>query len=97
MSQNDGKEEKPSKSIDRREFIKRAAVGAGAVAATMVAGGCGSSSSSAAPATTQAAALVGPTSKTAWKFAVMGDTQWVATNDDGRNPNAVPVDIIYPP
>ena len=82
------------KCIDRREFIKRTAVGAGAVAATMVVGGCGSSSSTAAPAANQLAALVGPTSKTAWKFAVMGDTQWVATNDDGRNPNAVPVDII---
>jgi hypothetical protein len=94
MSQKDEKEEMLSKRIDRREFIKRAAVGAGAVAATMVAGGCGSNSSSAAPGAAQTAALVGPTSKTAWKFAVMGDTQWVADNDDGRNPNAVPVDII---
>jgi len=94
MSQHDENEEALSKRIDRREFIKRAAVGAGAVAATMVAGGCGSSASSAAPAASQNAALVGPTSKSAWKFAVMGDTQWVADNDDGRNPNAVPVDII---
>jgi hypothetical protein len=95
MSQKDEKEDVLTKGIDRREFIKRTAIGAGAVAATMVAG-CGGSSTS-TPATGPVAASVGPNStinKTAWKFAVMGDTQWVATNDDGKNPNAVPVDII---
>jgi len=94
MSQHDEKEGERTKGMDRREFIKRAAVGAGAVAASMVAGGCGNSSSNGTAVAAQNAALVGPTSKSAWKFAVMGDTQWVATNDDGRNPNAVPVDII---
>ncbi len=96
MSQNDEKEEVVTKGIDRREFIKRTAVGAGAVAATMVIGGCGASSST-TPPTGPVASVVGPTSttnKTAWKFAVMGDTQWVAANDDGSNPNAVPVAII---
>jgi len=95
MSQNDEKVDVLTKGIDRREFIKRTAIGAGAVAATMVAG-CGGSSSS-SPAANSVAATVGPNSTantTAWKFAVMGDTQWVATNDDGKNPDAVPVDII---
>ncbi len=97
MSKNDDKKSEmdgvSAKGMDRREFIKRTAVGAGAVAATMVVGGCGSDSTTAAP-TGPVASAVGKTSKSAWKFAVMGDTQWVATNDDGKNPDAVPVDII---
>ena len=32
-------------------------------------------------------------SATAWKFAVMADTQWIGT-DDGKNPNSVAVSII---
>ena len=49
MSQNDDKQEElelaQQKSMDRREFMKRSAVGAGAMAVTMMTG-CGSSSSS---------------------------------------------------
>jgi hypothetical protein len=93
MSQNDDKnnelEETLSKGMDRREFIKRTAAGAGALAVGMVMGGCGSSSSA---ATTSSVAAMVP-SKTAWKFAVMNDTQWTQT-DDGKNPNGTPVDII---
>jgi hypothetical protein len=95
MSQHDEKEEVVTKGIDRREFIKRTAVGAGAVAATMVMGGCGSSSSAAAPVGS-VAATVGPTSttnKTAWKFGIMADTQWLTT-DDGYNPNTSAISII---
>ena len=91
MSHNDEKDEVVSKGIDRREFMKRTAVGMGAVAATMVAGGCGKSSDP-APATSVAAA-VGATSATAWKFAVMADTQWLST-DDGKNPNTSAIGII---
>ncbi len=29
-----------------------------------------------------------------WSFGVMGDTQWVGENTDGKNPNSVPVGII---
>ena len=97
MSENNGRNderEECARGIDRREFIKRSAVGMGAIAATMVAGGCGTSSSDPAAPAGPVAALVGPNSTTAWKFAVMGDTQWVATYDDGKNPDAVPVDII---
>lgn len=94
MSQNDDKNNEVAgtgvKGIDRREFMKRTAAGVGAVAATMVVGGCSSSDSVAGPV----AAKVGANSKTAWKFAVVGDTQWVAANDDGKNPDATPVDII---
>ena len=94
MSKNDDKNNESDgtnvKGMDRREFIKRTAVGAGAVAATMVVGGCGTSDSTpAAPV----AAAVGKTSKTAWKFAVMADTQWL-TADDGKNPNTSAIDII---
>jgi hypothetical protein len=95
MSQNDDKnnelEKTDVKGIDRREFIKRTAIGAGAVAATMVAGGCGGSSSSSP--TGPVAAAVGANSKTAWKFAVMADTQWL-TADDGLNPNTSAVGLI---
>ena len=96
MSQNDNNSKEVeatlSKGMDRREFMKRTMVGAGAVAATMVVGGCGSSSS-ASPAATSVAAVVGPTSKTAWKFGVMSDTQWL-DSDDGKNPNTSAIDII---
>ncbi len=30
----------------------------------------------------------------AWSFGVMGDTQWIGENRDGKNPNSVPVGII---
>ncbi|MDD2310103.1 MAG: twin-arginine translocation signal domain-containing protein [Desulfuromonadaceae bacterium] len=93
MSQNDDNnkelEKALSKGMDRREFMKRTMVGAGAVAATMVVGGCGSSSTTAAAPKVAAAVP----SKTAWKFAVMNDTQWTQ-NDDGKNPDSTPVDII---
>ncbi|QEM66895.1 metallophosphoesterase [Geobacter sp. FeAm09] len=93
MSQNNDKngelENSPIKGIDRREFIKRTAAGAGAVAVGMVMGGCGTSSSA---ATASTVAAVVP-SKSAWKFAVMNDTQWTQT-DDGYNPDGTPVGII---
>jgi hypothetical protein len=96
MSRNDdknnGTEENNVKGMDRREFIKRTAVGAGAVAVTMVTGCGGNSSTSSVPAVALAAP-VGPSSTTAWKFGVMADTQWL-DSDDGRNPNTSAIDII---
>ena len=98
MSRNDDKNNETgeivSKGMDRREFIKRTAVGVGAVAVGMTVTGCGSSTTAASPDAAALVAPVGANSKTAWQFAVMGDTQWVATYDDGKNPDAVPVDII---
>ncbi|KAA0892304.1 metallophosphoesterase family protein [Oryzomonas rubra] len=88
---NDGLEPGATKGIDRREFIKRTAIGAGAVAATMVTGGCGGSSS--ASSVPPVAAAVGTKSPTAWKFAVMADTQWLAA-DDGKNPNTSAIGLI---
>jgi hypothetical protein len=78
-------------SLERREFIKRAAVGAGAVAMGMVAMGCSSSSGTASSSQLGTGATV-PTAS-AWKFAVMGDTQWIA-GDDGLNPNTCAVGLI---
>ena len=91
MSRNDEKNDVVTTGIDRREFIKRTAIGAGAVAATMVAGGCGGSSSSSP--TGPVAAAVGANSKTAWQFGIMADTQWLTT-DDGYNPNTSAISII---
>ncbi|GFE62267.1 metallophosphoesterase [Geobacter sp. AOG2] len=92
MSHNDeNKELEPGTvaGIGRREFIKRTAAGAGAMAVGMVMGGCGTSSSASTTSTVAAAVP----SKTAWKFAVMNDSQWTQV-DDGYNPNGTPVDII---
>lgn len=92
MSQNNEHDDSnvKGKNIDRREFLKRSAVGAGAVAVGMVVGGCGSSSST-SPEKAAAAAAV-PTSA-AWKFGIMADTQWL-DSDDGKNPNTSAIDII---
>ena len=95
MSKNDDRnnelDQVAAKGMDRREFIKRTAVGAGAVAATMVVGGCGTSEPSVPPG--PVAAAVGKTSKSAWKFAVMADTQWLSA-DDGMNPNTSAIGLI---
>jgi hypothetical protein len=95
MSKNDDNKDlevSGAKGLDRREFLKRAAVGAGAVAVTMVAGGCGNSTGSSSTAVPVAAA-VGKDSPTAWKFAVMADTQWLSA-DDGMNPNTSAIGLI---
>jgi len=103
MSNHDGKnneqDELVTKGMDRREFIKRAAVGVGAVAVGIGVTGCGGSDSTTSNAPISAAALAAPvgpnstTNTTAWKFGVMADTQWLTT-DDGYNPNASAVSII---
>jgi len=80
------------RNLERREFIKRAAVGAGAVAMGMVAMGCTSSSGSSSTSSQLGAGAAVPTAS-AWKFAVMGDTQWIAA-DDGLNPNTCAVGLI---
>lgn len=80
------------RNLERREFIKRAAVGAGAVAMGMVAMGCTSSSGSSSTGSQLGAGAAVPTAS-AWKFAVMGDTQWLAL-DDGLNPNSCAVGLI---
>jgi len=84
MSKKDDAEEKPaSKSVDRRQFLVRTAIGVSAVAVTTALEGCGSSSG-----TTQ------PISSSAWKFGVMADTQWTTPpSDDGLNPNTSAVSI----
>ncbi len=93
MSQGDDKivvvEELGSKGMGRREFIKRAAVGVGAMAVGMSVSGCGSDASSSTPSDISATLP----SKTAWKFAVMSDSQWL-DSDDGKNPNTSAIDII---
>lgn len=100
MSQIDDKnnelEGSSTKGMDRREFLKRTAVGVGAVATTMVVGGCGSdNSTSSTPASL--VAPVGANSKTdaskKFTFGVMADTQWLAA-DDGYNPNTSAISII---
>lgn len=88
---NNGLEESNSKGMDRREFMKRTAVGVGAVAATMVAGGCGSASTTSTDVAKVAAAVP---SKSAWKFAIMNDTQWAHYPDDGKNLNLTPIEVI---
>lgn len=50
-------EETPCKGMDRREFMKITVAGAGAVAATMVLGGCGASGSSQQPTSTNFAVI----------------------------------------
>jgi len=80
----------PEQGIERREFLKQAAVGAGAVAMGMVALGCSSSSNNSSSSST--AIPAGLPSSSAWKFGVMADTQWLAA-DDGMNPNTVAVGL----
>ncbi len=38
--------------------------------------------------------MAGFTNAAPWKFGIIGDTQWPAASDDGKNPNSVAVDII---
>ena len=56
----------------------------------IIAVGCGSSDDAAAADTAS-----GLPSAQAWKFGVMADTQWIATNagDDGMNPHSCAVEI----
>ena len=63
-----------------------------ALALSLFVAGCGGSDS-AAPAGPVVLGSLAQPSATAWKFAVMADTQWIGT-DDGKNPNSVSVDII---
>ncbi|MDR3673247.1 MAG: metallophosphoesterase, partial [Holophaga sp.] len=88
---------KSTNSLERREFIKRAAVGAGAVAMGMVAMGCSSSSGGGGAAASggQLGTQATLPTTSAWKFAVMGDTQWIAP-DDGLNPNTAAIGLIAP-
>ena len=90
MSSKQEEDKNPS-DLPRRLFVKRAAFGVGAAAALpIVAVGCGSSDDAAAADTTS-----GLPSAQAWKFGVMADTQWIATNagDDGMNPHSCAVEI----
>lgn len=92
MSRNERPENKDGKQkpgVSRRDFIKRSAYGAGAVALTSAMIDCGGSSASAAQQTNAAEALT----SSVWKFGVMADTQWTATPDDGYNPNTSAVGI----
>lgn len=82
-----------AKQVERREFIKQAAIGAGAMAVGMVAMGCSSSNDSTPAAISKVGAASGLPTAAAWKFGVMADTQWLAL-DDGLNPNTCPVGLI---
>jgi hypothetical protein len=101
MSKHDEKDELIAAGVSRREFIKRTAAGAGAVAAQIPLAGCGGGGGGEGGGTSGTATPpAGPTSnpaalpsKNAWKFGIMGDTQWVDA-DDGRNPNTCAADII---
>ena len=102
MSKHDEKDESIATGISRREFLKRTAAGAGAVAATIPLAGCGGGGGGGGGGTpgTGTTPPAGPTSvpapipsKNAWKFGIMGDTQWVDA-DDGKNPNTCAADII---
>ena len=85
----------PAPGLARRDFLRRTVGGVGAFSLpTAMLAGCGGSDDDASAPAPVGAAL--PTAA-AWKFAIMGDTQWVAVNgigDDGYNPNSCPVDII---
>jgi hypothetical protein len=80
-----------SNNIERREFFKQAAIGAGAMAVGMVAMGCSSSGGS-TPAS-EVGVPAGLPTQAAWQFAIMGDTQWVSP-DDGQNPNTSAIGFI---
>jgi hypothetical protein len=101
MSKHDARDESVAAGVSRREFIKRTAAGAGAVAAQIPLAGCGGGGGGGGGGTSGSAPPpAGPTSipsalpsKNAWKFGIMGDTQWVDA-DDGKNPNTCAADII---
>lgn len=78
----------PGTLVDRRTFLVRSVLGAGALALTSVAAGCGNGGSS----SSSTSSLL---SSTAWKFGVMGDTQWTTPHpvDDGYNANSSAVSI----
>jgi len=86
MSLDNVKEELQSQSVNRREFMKSAALGAGALALTGKIAANEPSSKSGGPS------HVTPPN-TSWSFGVMADTQWI-TEDDGVDPNSVAVEII---
>jgi hypothetical protein len=86
MAQDNENEELQSKGVNRREFMRSAALGAGALAlAGTIAASEPSSKSSVLPHPTP--------QNTPWRFGVMADTQWI-TEDDGVDPNSVAVEII---
>lgn len=78
-----------AKGIDRRQFLGRSAIWAGAAAATMVLGGYGFGQRG-LHAPSQAAAQTGVPP---WRFGIMADSQWIGA-DDGKNPNTCAVDIV---
>lgn len=91
MESEDKRSEKPG--FNRRQFIQRTAMGAGAVALTSVMAACGSSSSSSS--TTASSLSADNVSGSAWKFGVMADTQWTAPpGDDKNSPNTSAVGVI---
>jgi hypothetical protein len=84
MSQGNQDEEVKLHSVNRRQFIASAALGAGAVAFSKTA------AASNVPPTPSASSHA---SSATWSFGVLADTQWI-TGDDGFDPNSVAVEII---
>jgi hypothetical protein len=84
MSQDNENEEVKPHSVNRRQFIASAALGAGAVAFSKTV------SASSVPARP---AMPSHESSSAWSFGVLADTQWI-TGDDGFDPNSVAVEIV---
>jgi hypothetical protein len=84
MSQDNETEEVKPHSVNRRQFIASAALGAGAVAFSKTV------SASSVPSRP---AISSHASSSAWSFGVLADTQWI-TGDDGFDPNSVAVEIV---
>jgi hypothetical protein len=72
-------------SVNRRQFIRSATLGAGAV---VLANSIFASDAHLKPAIPSSHVSPG-----AWSFGVMADTQWISA-DDGADPNSVAVEII---
>jgi len=86
MSLNREIEELKSSPVNRRQFIKGAALGAGALALT-------ATISAREPLSNAGVSPHTSATSSPWSFGVMADTQWI-TADDGADPNSVAVEII---
>lgn len=87
MSDSQKKQDGTPQGVNRRDFIFRGAIGAGAVALSGALLGCGSSG------TQEAISSAASPSLSSWKFGVMADTQWTVAND-GSDPYSVAANII---
>nr|WP_320131755.1 metallophosphoesterase [uncultured Holophaga sp.] len=90
MTDSKKPESEAQQGLDRRHFLKLSALGLGAAAIpAALTTACGGASDSVSSSATKASGIP---SSSAWKFAVLGDSQWLAT-DDGKNPNTSAVGL----